>query len=234
MRTVVETTDHSSGADRQQQSVVARAWAYGWAISRSAQVPIEKIGYFQTMVNRPDQTTRYVVPLLDENLIQRIAQEEAKAGTWLKICATPDRVLPLLSDDWDIHEPEFLMRVDLARDAPRPLDGYRAAAQIEGKFASVQLVAKSGEIAASGQIAVVGSHATFDKIVTAASHQRRGLGRCVMSMLSNLSLDLGAKFGVLVATEAGVALYTVLGWSIVSPVVAASCPAVRTPSANDA
>jgi hypothetical protein len=234
MRTVEATTDRANSADRQQQVVVARAWAYGWAISRGTEVPIEMIGYFKIMVNRPDQATRYVVPLLDEDLIQKLAKEEAHAGTWLKICAAPDCVLPLLSKDWDIHEPEFLMRADLARDAPRPIDGYRATTHIEGKFASVQLVAKSGEIAASGQMAVVDSHATFDKIVTAASHQRRGLGRCVMSILSNLSLDLDARFGTLVATEAGVALYTALDWSIVSPVVAASCPTIRAASANDA
>jgi hypothetical protein len=234
MRTVVATTDRPSNADRQQQTAVARAWAYGWAASRGTEVPIEKIGYFQIMVNRPDQATRYVVPLLDENLVRKLTKGKAQAGTWLKICAAPDRVLSLLSSDWDIHEPEFLMRADLARDAPRPIDGYRATTRIEGKFASVQLVANSGEIAASGQMAVVDSYATFDKIVTAENHQRRGLGRCVMSMLSNLSLDLDAQFGTLVATEAGVALYTALGWSIVSPVVAASYPTIRAASANDA
>ena len=223
-----------SSVARQQQFVVARAWAYGWAVSRGTEVPVEQAGYFQIMVNRPGQTMRHVVPLLDGNLIQKLAKEEAQAGTWLKICAAPDRVLPLLSNDWDLHEPEFLMWSDLARDAPRSVDGYRATTQIEGKFASVQLFARSGEIAASGQIAVVDSYATFDKIVTAENHQRRGLGRSVMSMLSKLSLDLGAQFGTLVATEAGLALYTTLGWSIVSPVVAVSCPIIRTASANGA
>jgi len=232
--TAVASTDPASSVHRQPQLVVARAWAYGWAASRGTEAPVEKPGCFQIMVNQLDQTTRYVVPLLDENLIRKLAREEAQAGTWLKICAAPDRVLPLLGNDWDFHEPEFLMWAELAREAPRSVDGYRATTRIEGKFASVQLIAESGEIAASGQMAVVDSYATFDKIVTAESHQRRGLGRCVMSMLSNLSLDLDARFGTLVATEAGAALYAALGWSIVSPVVAASYSTIQTPSANNA
>jgi hypothetical protein len=43
-----------------------------------------------------------------------------------------------------------------------------------------------------------------------------------MAALSNCSLALGAKQGVLVATEAGAALYKALGWSMVSSVTAAS------------
>lgn len=225
MRTVSATTERVRSEDNEQQSAVARAWTYGWAISRGTGQPIEKTGYFQITVGRPEQTMRYVVPLLDEGLIQKLAQEKARAGTWLKICATPERVLPLLASGWDVHDPEFLMRVVLMRSAAQSIEGYRASTRINGKSASIQLFSEAGEVAASGQAAVVGSYATFDKIVTAASHQRRGLGRCVMNVLSNLSIELGARFGTLVATEAGVALYTALGWSIVSPVVAASCPA---------
>ncbi|MFM2483529.1 GNAT family N-acetyltransferase [Celerinatantimonas yamalensis] len=234
MLTVLASTDRANSDDRQQQFAVARAWAYGWAVSRGTDMPMEKTGCFQIMVNRSDRTMRYVVPVLDESLVQKLVKEEAQAGTWLKICADPDCVLPLLSNDWDIHKPEFLMWSKLARDAPQAIDGYRATTQIEGKFASIELIAKSGEIAASGQVAVVDSYAAFDKIVTAKDHQRRGLGRYVMSMLSNLSLELGAQFGTLVATEAGVALYTALSWSIVSPVVAAFCPTVRNAGAKDA
>ncbi len=45
-----------------------------------------------------------------------------------------------------------------------------------------------------------------------------------MAALTNGALDHGARHGVLVATEAGAALYAVLGWATVSPVTAASMP----------
>jgi GNAT superfamily N-acetyltransferase len=61
-----------------------------------------------------------------------------------------------------------------------------------------------------------------ERTLVAESHRRKGLGRHIMTALSNISLDLGARQGVLVATEAGAALYKALGWSMVSPVTAAS------------
>ncbi|WP_431261327.1 GNAT family N-acetyltransferase [Roseateles chitinivorans] len=89
-------------------------------------------------------------------------------------------------------------------------------------MALVKIVAESGELAASGQAAIDGAFATFDQIVTVEAHRRRGLGRLVMSALSNAARDAGARQGVLVATEAGAALYKTLGWALVSPVTAAS------------
>jgi len=100
--------------------------------------------------------------------------------------------------------------------------GYRVQAERAGAIVSVRLVTESGDVAASGQAAVDGAFAAFDQIVTSEAHRRKGLGRCVMAALSEAAIGLGATHGVLVATEAGAALYTALGWSVVSPVTAAS------------
>jgi GNAT superfamily N-acetyltransferase len=177
---------------------------------------------FRISVGRPDQITRYVLPQLDRELLRRLVSTEATYGTWLKVCAPIDSVSPLLSSRWNIHEPEFLMSADLVDSSAPVVAGYQLHTERDGELAFARLVSDAGEVAASGQAAIDGSFATFDKIVTAEAHRRKGLGRCIMATLSDCSLDLGAKQGVLVATEAGAALYHALGWLMVSPVTAAS------------
>ncbi len=213
---------HPCSFDARERSIVARAWTYGWAVSRHTQTPMERVGYFQIFVGKPDQTTRYVLPHFDQELIQRLVSTEAGPGSWLKVCAPIDRLSPLLSGGWDIHAPEFLMSANLIGDDVPAVEGYRVQTENSGALTFVKLITAAGDLAASGQMAVADSFATFDKIVTAEAHRRRGLGRYVMSILSSLSLDSGVKQGVLVATEEGAALYKALGWSLVSPVAAAS------------
>lgn len=114
------------------------------------------------------------------------------------------------------------MSTNLIGDDVPAIEGYRVETENLGALTLVKLTTVAGDLAASGQVAVADAFATFDKIVTAEAHRRRGLGRYVMSILSRLSLDLGVKQGVLVATEEGAALYKALGWSLVSPIAAAS------------
>ncbi|WKE64040.1 GNAT family N-acetyltransferase [Gallaecimonas kandeliae] len=107
------------------------------------------------------------------------------------------------------------------RPAPA-ITGYHLDTEQTGALVFARLFADTGELAASGQAAIVGAFATFDQIVTAETHRRKGLGRYIMAVLSQCAQDCGATQGVLVATEAGAALYKTLGWSMVSPVTAAS------------
>ncbi|ANH70728.1 hypothetical protein ABE85_19330 [Mitsuaria sp. 7] len=206
-------------------SSAARAWAFGWAISRSTPAPVERPGCFQIHVGKPDQVTRYVFPHFDAEVLRTLVAAEAGPGIWLKVCAPSQDVSPLLSSDWTVHDPEFLMSVELTGSAGPVVAGYRVETGRAGAVAWVRILDESGALAASGQAAVDGRFATFDQIATSEAHRRKGLGRLVMTALSRAALDLGATHGVLVATEAGAALYQALGWAMVSPVTAASCSA---------
>jgi GNAT superfamily N-acetyltransferase len=88
----------------------------------------------------------------------------------------------------------------------------------------VQLRTGQGELAARGKIAVCGSHAVIDQVVTEEAHRRRGLGSKIMQALCTLAARRGARYGVLVATDDGRALYTGLGWSLCTPVASAVLP----------
>jgi GNAT superfamily N-acetyltransferase len=126
------------------------------------------------------------------------------------------------------------MSTNLARSEAPVIRGYGVNTDRSGALAFAKIVSETGELAASGQVAIDGSFASFDQIVTAEAHRRRGLGRHLMTTLTNMSLDLGATQGVLVATEAGAALYSALGWSMVSPVTTASNSGPHTNCAADA
>lgn len=204
------------------RTVAAGAWAHGWAISRGTPAPVRHAGYLQIDVGKPGHTRRYVLPEFDRRLLQRLVATEADAGTWLKVCAAGAKVSALLPSEWRIHEPEFLMSVRLTPGVVAPGAGYRLHMDTARPLATAKIVTNDGELAASGQAAIDGGFATFDQIVTAEGHRRKGLASSVMAALAKAALDLGARQGVLVATEAGAGLYGTLGWSLVSPVTAAS------------
>jgi len=67
-------------------------------------------------------------------------------------------------------------------------------------------------LAAEGTVGVLGTDAVFDAVETSPAHQRHGLGRHVMSLLTMWAADHGATTGLLAASADGAGLYTALGW----------------------
>ena len=97
---------------------------------------------------------------------------------------------------------------------------YRLEVVDDAASTEVRIMA-GAEVAARGKAALTGEFAVIDQVETAPDHRRRGLGKSVMSALSEATTRRGATTGVLVATEDGRALYSRLGWTLVSPVTAA-------------
>jgi GNAT superfamily N-acetyltransferase len=88
----------------------------------------------------------------------------------------------------------------------------------------VRLFDAAGEEAARGRVTVVEDRIIFDRIATAPAHQRRGLASTLMRQLEAIGRDQGGRDGVLVATEAGRALYERLGWRLHAPYTTAVIP----------
>ena len=95
--------------------------------------------------------------------------------------------------------------------------GYRVEFGTEFGAHVVRVLHADGELAASGRIVLHAGCAVFDQIVTAETHRRRGLATVVMRALDSLTVKAGAAERLLVATEDGRALYTRLGWIVISP-----------------
>lgn len=98
--------------------------------------------------------------------------------------------------------------VDLESTVPV---GYETHWDVDDDRVNLQVVA-GGTLAATGNVAVVGDAATFDRIETMPRYQRKGLGRFVMQALTGWAIEHGAEVGILAASADGQGLYTSLGW----------------------
>ncbi|MEY9949734.1 GNAT superfamily N-acetyltransferase [Kitasatospora sp. GAS1066B] len=192
-----------------------RTWAAGWAISRRTPPPIEQPwGLYIEVADNPAEVGRHVLPVTDESLVRSAAVSVAAPRTWLKMPAEPEDVEPWLSPGWVVawEETGHLMAIDLTATKLATPEGYTATVQAVDDVVYVRVLDAAGEPAAQGQMAVVGETAVVDRVITAESHRRKGLGGFVMRSLANRAVERGADTGVLGATDAGRALYETLGW----------------------
>jgi GNAT superfamily N-acetyltransferase len=110
-----------------------------------------------------------------------------------------------------------------ARDDAAP-DGYAVLLTGADQVLIAMAVARSGDIVAGGRIALIGDIAVFDQVWTHEDHRRQGLGGAIMRSLENAAAHRGAERGMLVATDAGCALYLTLDWQRYAPYTTAIVP----------
>lgn len=204
------------------QSLIAD-WVHGWARSRGTAPPAPEPDGFRIDVGQHGHRVRYV--LTSPDTAGARARSAASPGTWLKICGPRADAVAALGSPWRTGAPECLMSIGLgtARTGEPPR-GYTVGMRESGPVIDVFVRAADGGTAASGRIALRGSSATVDQVVTEPAHRRRGLGRLVMGALGSAAAERGATRAVLVATEDGRGLYTALGWAVDAPLTAAHVP----------
>lgn len=202
-------------------ATIATAWAEGWTLTRNKAFPVSQTYGCKIDLGLPDHLVRHVVVDDDAEILRELASSLETRGTWLKVCGAPEKVIPLLNENWQVQAPEYLMAVALKGAGVATHDGYRLSVSTSGPVTDAELRDMDGQLAARGRVAHNDGIATFDQIVTEPAHQRKGLGRVIMATLVNLSIAQEARVGVLVATDQGRALYLAIGWTLVSPVTAA-------------
>lgn len=200
---------------------IATAWAKGWTLTRDKASPVMQTYGCAIDLGLPAHLERHVVVEFDAASLRELASRLQTPGTWLKVCAHPETVIPLLQKNWQVQAPEFLMAIALNDTAAVTHDGYRMSLSTSGAITEAELRDMDGQLAARGRVAHSDGIATFDQIVTEPAHQRKGLGRVIMATLARLCIAQEARIGVLVATEQGRALYQAIGWTLVAPVTAA-------------
>jgi GNAT superfamily N-acetyltransferase len=204
-------------------------WAEAWAISRGAELPVERDGGLYIHVGQPDQIGRYIFATLDAPAIAPLARSIDRPLLYLKMCAPADHVRPLLPEGWVIATPGYMMTAALSLMLDRPPaipDGLRLdLTRDETGIVFASIVGDDGDEAARGRIVPMGDMIVFDRIHTAEGHQRRGLGSAIMRALAIEGGRLGATDAMLCATPAGRALYTSLGWDFHSDYTTASLAA---------
>jgi GNAT superfamily N-acetyltransferase len=199
----------------------ATAWAKGWTLTRNKSSPVKQAYGCKIDLGFPEGLERHVVVDDDAAILGELTNALRTPGTWLKVCAPPEKVTPILHESWQVQAPEYLMAVALTESIIVARDGYGLSLSTAGEVTDAELRDRDGQLAAKGRVAHSDGIATFDQIITEPAHQRKGLGRLMMAALGNRAMAHGARVGVLVATEEGRALYQTIGWVLVSPVTAA-------------
>ncbi|GHG48699.1 GNAT family N-acetyltransferase [Streptomyces griseocarneus] len=203
-------------------SHLVSTWVAGWAVSRGTPPPAVTPWGLYLEVGLPDQVGRHVLPEASEFAVRGAATSVTVPHTWLKVPMDPDEAGAWLPGGWvvDKEETGHLMAVDLCATDPVAPEGYAATVETLEGVTYVRVHDAAGELAAKGQMAVLGEATVVDRVVTEEAHRRRGLGGFVMRTLADLAVDRGAALGVLGATDDGRALYETLGWKTHSPLAA--------------
>jgi len=200
------------------------AWLSARSLARGLPAPVPDHGGFRVDTRSETETTRWVFPCVTAGLAE-LGRTIAAPGHLLKLCGTAADLRAALPDSWQLHPPACFMSIApsaAAGRAGRSLPaGYDLEVNHDGAVATVRINTRQGELAASGHAAEIRDAFIYDRIVTEPAHRRRGLGRIVMAALRDTKQDEGSP-ELLVATRDGHALYTALGWHVISPYITAS------------
>ncbi|WP_144761756.1 GNAT family N-acetyltransferase [Curtobacterium sp. 9128] len=192
-------------------------WVAGWARSRSLSVERDGAGWC-VLVGSETRHEEYVVAEPSPAEALRLARlVERRYTSWLTVIGGigPEALAAFASLD-RVARVETVMEARLAA-VPMPSDVLVAVAD-SGDVAHL-VVEIDGQVAARGQVAVLGRDAVFDRIETEAAFRRRGLGRTIVAGLTSWAAARGADTGLLLASEQGRALYRAAGWRDVAPAV---------------
>lgn len=191
-------------------------WQTGWSLSRGLPLPTHDGGGLVVEVGLPEQVRRHVFVEAGRELRECAAHIHAPF-IFLKAAVDPDQMRRALPPRWKIESPGYLMARPAAAAPVAPPAGYSASVDLEHGAHVIRFADATGQTAASGRVALNGASAVFDRIETLEAHRRKGLGTALMSALDALAAQAGASERLLVATEAGRALYLSLGWQVLAP-----------------
>lgn len=193
------------------------AWVTGWSLARGLPLPFQHAGGLCVETGTAWELRRHV--FLDAGpALQACAARIHAPLIFLKAAVAPDVMRASLPHRWNVDGAAYLMLGPAATPghAPSPPDYHVSLATEHGGYV-VRVTHAGSEPAASGRVAVHAGCAVFDQIMTEEAHRRRGLGTVVMLHLDAVAGQAGATRRLLVATEAGRALYERLGWTVLAP-----------------
>lgn len=199
-------------------------WVAARSIARGLPLPVHDRGGMRVDTGTPAELRRYVFA----GLVPAIAELAAAIETpnvYIKVCAAAGDVRRLLPPRWQLQPAGYLMAQDGPHPGmPAPLSGYRIECAQDGPASAVRILADDGTLAASGYAAEHDGVFILDRILVDPAHRRRGLGRALVTALVSMQRSSSSQC-VLVATDDGCALYSTLGWRVLSPYTTAVIPA---------
>lgn len=205
-----------SGPDTVTLALLER-WLTGWSRSRGLPLPRHAGGGLTVEVGWPDQLRRYL--FVDAgSALQECAARIDEPCVFIKATVDAATLRQALPQRWKIEVPRYMMiRAKPMQAVGAVPPSYRNTLMVEHGAYVVNIVDERGALSATGRITLNDRTAVFDRIETSEDHRRKGLASAVMVALDNLAIQAGVAERLLVATAAGAALYTSLGWRHLAP-----------------
>ncbi|MDN3238151.1 GNAT family N-acetyltransferase [Glycomyces tritici] len=192
------------------------AWGRGRAHSRTTALPEPIDGGFRVAVGPPSTEIREVFHTYTPESLAAAAARLDEPGHQVMIAGPSALLASTVPSTWTMDDRGHLMTVPFAHDHYAVPEDYRLLLESEGPLTVARVFHRNGDLAASARLGRDGEFGVFDKVVTAPAHQRRGLGSLMMRALSGSARAQGMRFGLLVGSDDGRALYEHLGWSFVA------------------
>ena len=193
-------------------------WIISWAAMRDLQVT-ELDGW--PLVHVASRTRQTELVCVDPGvaafgeLLRHVGGDRGAMLTVVGADLSAYREMPLPDDVRVDRDDESLMTTHLVGPAAAPALPESLVGTWDIDAGLVHHRVEDGErVVAEGAMGLHDGWATFDSVETAPSHQRRGLGRHVMTALVDHAHEEGAQRAVLAASADGRALYESLGWRV--------------------
>lgn len=191
-------------------------WVAARSVARGLPLPVPDRGGMRVDTGLPEEVRRYVFAGPGPGL-RELASSIHTPHVYLKVCADAGALRSLLPQRWQLQPAGYLMAHDGPPALALPLTaGYRVELVQDGPVTAARILAADGATAASGYAAEHDGVFILDRIRTGDAHRRRGLGKALVTALGSMQRAATAR-RVLVATDEGRALYSSLGWRVLSP-----------------
>jgi GNAT superfamily N-acetyltransferase len=202
--------------DRKMEAELLEGWLRARSIARGLPQPVPDRGGLRVDTGLPNEQRRYVFAGPAPG-ISELASSITAPHIFIKMCGPGHQLLSLVPPRWQLQPDAYLMTIDGWRSpVPSVPTGYRLQVSTEAATTIARIFTEDDLLVASGYAVEYGGVYVFDRIATEPAHQHQGLGAAVMAALGGAQQSRAAQ-RVLVATEAGRALYSTLGWKVRSP-----------------
>lgn len=192
------------------------AYVAGWAVSRGTPRPTPAEFGWHVATGQPHESERYVPVRGTAGDIQALATALRTPLACLKFAGSYDDWRPLFGTEWIDNPAGWFMTAGLSNQASTARSVGTVRVDQRGDLICVT-IRSDGEVVATGRLGMAGDWCVPDRIRTGERHRRKGLGRIVMHALLNRAHAAGARHAVLDASADGRALYTAMGWTLMSP-----------------
>lgn len=216
----------------QALSDLVRRWQTGWCLCRGLRRATLDRGGWHVKLGLPGRYHEIVTADADGNpgSVAALADEVNRAAqpTWLTVITGDPQQMRAKLEQAGLElvvEPQTLMTTDIRKQPVHlPPEGYQAGTNDQGTPIEALVTLDTGEVVASGIMAVTGTDAVAHHIRTDPAHRRRGLAEVVMTALCQRAVDDGARTGLAVVGPDGTDLFTKLGWRSKATVLSARVP----------